>query len=141
MKGIEAAEQGSTIPVVGALVALYGTIQIFFVFLVFAELGILNLLFLLFWIPIVIAVAYIVFGFGLQERHLWAYVGLLTFIVLMLIVYIITIILIDDPLYDPLGFVHVVVHVSILLYLMWHWKEFESGPTRVVITEPGWEED
>lgn len=131
----------STIPIVGAIIAFYGTIQIFFIFLAFAGLRILNLLFLFFWVPLAIMAAYIILGFGLQERHLWAHSGMLIFIVMMLLAYVGTIILIDDPLYDSLGFVHVVIHISILSYLIWHWKEFAFWPTQAVITEPRWEED
>ncbi|MFQ5910402.1 MAG: hypothetical protein ACE5IJ_06745, partial [Thermoplasmata archaeon] len=109
----------------------------FFIFFAFAELRILNLLYLLFWVPLVITGAYIILGFGLQDRCLWAYLGTLIFILLMLVVYIGTIILIDNPLYDIPAILHVIIHISILTYLVWHGREFMNWQGQWGIVESG----
>ncbi len=141
MRDTESDMRGSTLPIVGALVAFYGLIQIFFVFLVLTELGVFHLLFQLFWVPLVVAVPYVVLGFGLQDRHLWAYSGMVILFILMLIALIGSIILIDDPIYDALAAMNMTVHISILTYLAWHRGRFKWELTESVRTVPKWEED
>ncbi len=119
--------RGSALSLVGAFLVIYGLVQILFLVLTLSIVGLAWILFPLTWIPLVIGAVYVVLGFGLHDRHMWAYTGTLIFMTLMFLFNVWMLIMVRDLLISSAF--HAVIDILVLVYVGSQRSEFEWKST------------